>query len=185
MLTRRQLLAAAGGNAQTGVAATAARSSGGGDEAVLGDTLEVERLLVWGYEHVLAAGTLEPLGREVITEQLAHEREHLATVAAVLGRGALAPLSLAAAQAALGRRHVAASPEQLVTQHRSVRLLVDLESVAEGAWFHALAKLQDPALAVLGARIMACEAQHWTVLSGLSHPGEAVITVPSPFVRGT
>ncbi len=32
---------------------------------------------------------------------------------------------------------------------------------------------------------MACEAQHWTVLSGLRNPGEYVKAVPWPYVFGT
>lgn len=65
------------------------------------------------------------------------------------------------------------------------RELIDVESMLEGAWFSAIAKLRDPRLAGLAARIMACEAQHWTVLSSVSHHGDPKLTVPYPFVRGS
>ena len=32
---------------------------------------------------------------------------------------------------------------------------------------------------------MACEAQHWTAVSGLRNPGEYVKAVPWPFVTGS
>jgi hypothetical protein len=32
---------------------------------------------------------------------------------------------------------------------------------------------------------MACEAQHWTVLSGLRNPGQYVKAVPWPYVFGS
>ena len=66
-----------------------------------------------------------------------------------------------------------------------LKLLVDLESVAEGASYTPIKDLRRPELVQLCARIMACEAQHWTVLSGLRNPGEYVKAVPWPYVYGS
>ncbi len=186
-LTRRQLvLGGAGGALSTalGTAPAAAAAVQAGDRAQLSRVLEVERLLVWGYEHVLTNGTLDSGARSVVARQLEHERDHLAA----LGRALLAtpapPLSGRGARAQLAHHAGVANPDRLATRHASLRFLVDLESVAEGAWFAALAKIESPPMALLATRIMACEAQHWTVLSGLSHHGDPMITVPNAFVRG-
>ena len=46
-------------------------------------------------------------------------------------------------------------------------------------------RLRHPALVRLSAQIMACEAQHWTVLSGLRNPGQYVKAIPWPYVYGS
>jgi hypothetical protein len=185
-MTRRELVGGvAGAAAGAALAPAAAVAAGPSDHALLSRVLDVERLLVWAYERVLAVGTLEPAARPVVESLLAHEREHVATLTGILGRAPVPALTTEAALAQLGHHNVVASPTALGTQRHSLRLLVDLESVGEGAWFSAIAKFSDPGMASLGAQIMACEAQHWTVLSGLSHPGRVKITVPYAFVRGT
>jgi hypothetical protein len=80
---------------------------------------------------------------------------------------------------------VSASLTALHTEHDCLKLLVDLESVAEGASYTPIRDLRRPDLVHLCAQIMACEAQHWTVLSGLRNPGEYVKAVPWPYVFGT
>ena len=44
-------------------------------------------------------------------------------------------------------------------------LLIRVEEVAEGAYYHAISKLTDPRLLLRSAQIMASEAQHRTILS--------------------
>jgi hypothetical protein len=80
---------------------------------------------------------------------------------------------------------VSASLTDLRTQNACLKLLVDLESVAEGASYTPIKHLRRPELVQLCARIMACEAQHWTVLSGLRNPGQYVKAVPWPYVFGS
>ena len=188
--TRREFVAAGAGVAlasavgpEIAAAARAAR-----DRDLLRAVLRIERLALWCYERVLSTGSLEPEGARVVSRLLGHEREHIAALERELAARGGAPhisWSLSSARHALERHHVGASPTRLGTQRESVRLLIDVESVVEGAWFSALGRLSDPRLAGLGASIMACEAQHWTLLSGLSHPGELDKTVPYPFVRGS
>jgi hypothetical protein len=95
------------------------------------------------------------------------------------------PLSLKAASDALGKHQVSGSLTELHTEHDCVKLLVDLESVAEGVHYTALKDLRDARLIRLSAQIMACEAQHWTVLSGLRNPGQYVKAIPWPYVYGS
>jgi hypothetical protein len=95
------------------------------------------------------------------------------------------PPNLSAAQAELSRHGVHWSLARLRSQHDILKLLVDVESLAEYAYFEAVEKLQDQTLVGTCAQIMACEAQHWTVLSGFLNHQEAKKAVPYPFVEGT
>jgi hypothetical protein len=198
--TRRELLerglwTAAGATAGSAIALAAipdpapAASSVPSDGEVLSKALEVERLIVLAYRRVLAADVLDAGDADVVATQLGHELEHVATVAAriqALGMPALttAP-DLKTGQALLSKHNVPGSLTDLRTRADCLRLLVNLESIAEGAYFTALGTLGRPDLVALSAEIMACEAQHWTVLSGLRNPGIYLKSVPWPFVTGT
>jgi len=180
---------AVGALALAGAPAADADAPPPSDAELLAKTLDVERLMVVAYERVLASGALSPGVRFAITPHLAHERAHVTAVAAALTRlGAApdtAPLSLEQAGAALGKHHVSDSLTDLPTEHACLKLLVDLESVAEGASYTPIRDLRRPELITLCAQILACEAQHWTVLSGLRNPGVYVKSVPWPYVFGT
>lgn len=183
-------LAAAGAAVGLELAPSPARAdSPPSDAELLSKTLEVERLMVLAYERVFASGALSPGVQRAITPFLAQERAHVAAVAAQLSRlGApapTAPLSKKAADDALSRHHVSDGLSDLHTEKQCLKLLVDLESVAEGASYTPIRDLRQPELVTLCAQIMACEAQHWTVLSGLRNPGEYVKAVPWPYVFGT
>jgi hypothetical protein len=80
---------------------------------------------------------------------------------------------------------VEGSLTDLHSQNDCLKLLVDLESAAEGAHYTVLKDLSLPAHQHLSVQMMACEAQHWTVLSGLRNPGQYVKAIPWPFVYGT
>lgn|GEM_PF-2580918 len=188
--TRRELPAAAIASAlgaAAGAPVAVAAGSASGDHQILAGTLRVERVVVWVYERVLARGRLGPGARATVRLILGHEREHVAALELALGgaRTGEAPITLGAAERELRRHHVGASLLELGTQRDSLRLLVDVESMAEGAWFAAIARLRAPGLAALAAAIMASEAQHWTALSAISHHGDPKISVPYPFVRGS
>jgi hypothetical protein len=159
------------------------------DPEVLTKALAVERLMVLAYRRVLASGALKPGDAPVLQTLLRHELEHVSTVAGRLeAMGApatTAPLDLKTADAMLGQHHIPGSLTDLHTRHDSLRLLVDLESVAEGVYFTALKTLGSAELLLVSAQTMACEAQHWTVISGLRNPGQYVKSVPWPFVTGS
>jgi hypothetical protein len=193
--TRRELVRGgvlAGVSASTlarSTAAVAASAPAPSDAEVLARILAVEQLVVVGYRWAIASGVLSAeVGREV-GELLGHELQHIAILERELrARHAAAPAQpagTAAAQLALRRHHIRASPSRLRTQHQCLKLLIDLESLAEGAYFSAISKLHDPALLRTSAEIMGSEAQHWTVLSAAQHHGDVGKSVPYPFVQGS
>jgi hypothetical protein len=191
----RTLWTAAGATVATGagLAATSgpalAAAPVPSDSETLAKVLEVERLMVLGYRQVLAAGALPPGDNAALEPFLGQELEHVATLAAhleALGATAdTAPLDVKTGDALLGKYHVHGSVTDVQTRKDSFRLLVNLESVAEGAYFTALKTLGTTELVTMSAQAMACEAQHWTVLSGLRNPGIYVKSVPWPFVTGS
>src|SRR2546421_67738 len=89
------------------------------------------------------------------------------------------------AQRGLSVHHVPRSLTQLGTARDCLKLLIDVESVAEGAYFDAVASLGDAGRMRTAAEIMGCEAQHWTVLSGLLNRFNVLRSVPYPFVAGS
>jgi hypothetical protein len=191
--TRRELIVGAAGGvlgaAGLGTGSALADAPAPSDAELLGDTLDVERLMVLAYRRVFTSGLLTPAIQRAIASHPDHEVAHVKAVAARLeALGAPAPtgpLDLKAAADLMDRYHVSDSLTDLHTQNECLKLLVDLESVAEGIHYTALKDLRSPALQQLSAQIMACEAQHWTVLSGLRNPGQYVKAVPWPYVYGT
>ena len=191
--TRRELIVGAAG-AALGAGGLATESAfadtpAPSDAELLGKSLEVERLMVLGYRRVFASGLLTPAIQRALAPHLGHELAHAGALAARLkALGAPAPtgaLDLKAAADVMARYHASGSLTNLHSQNDCLKLLVDLESVAEGIHYTALKDLRSPALQHLSAQIMACEAQHWTSLSALSHHGDVKKTVPYPFVRGS
>ena len=192
--TRRQLVArgiAAGvavsalGSPRDVAGATAGPET---DPQLLAATLATEQLLVLAYRQALAAGALTQLAERTVSGLLAQERQHeRALTEALLERGGAIPAgpTVASGDQALAAHRVPGSLANLRTERDCLKLLVDLESLTEGAYYAAMSKLRSPKLLALSAEIMACEAQHWTVLSELQHPGKLELAVPSPFVQGT
>jgi hypothetical protein len=201
--TRRQLLArslaAAGAGAGLATGGAASELAFGADPALadapvsdaeaLSKALTIERLVVLAYRRVLASGALAPNVQSAIAPYLGHEIEHISALAAALtAMGAAAPtgpLDLNAAGDMLSKHNIPQSLTDLHSQDVCLRLLVNLESLAEGVYFTALKTLSTAGLQRLAAQIMACEAQHWTSLSGLRNPGQYVWAVPWPFVFGS
>jgi hypothetical protein len=145
--------------------------------------------MVLAYRRVLASGLLAADLQRTITPHLGHEISHVRAIAgrlAALGAPApTGPLDVKAAGAVMAQYHVSDSLSDLRTQNECLKLLVDLESVAEGIHYTALKDLRGAGLQRLSAQIMACEAQHWTVVSGLRNPGQYVKAIPWPFVYGS
>jgi Ferritin-like domain len=189
--TRRELIAAAAAGAGVAVApaVAAADSPPPSDAELLSKLLDVERLMVLGYRRVFASQKLTAAIERAIMPHLGHEVAHVTALAARLtALGAPAPtgpLDIKTATDIMAAHHVTGSLTGLKSQNDCLKLLVDLESAAEGGHYTALKDLRSPHLQHLSAQIMACEAQHWTVLSGLRNPGEYVKAVPWPFVFGT
>lgn len=182
-------LAAAGARVGLGAAPAHADTTPPSDIELLGKALDVERLMALAYRQVLDSGLLAPDFHRVISPHLGHELSHVGALAdqlRTLGAPApTGPLDLKTANAVMAQHGVSDSLTSLHTQNECLKLLVDLESVAEGVHYTALKDLRRPGLQRLSAEIMACEAQHWTVLSGLRNPGQYNKAVPWPYVFGT
>lgn len=167
--------------------AVAAATPAPSDAAVLAHTLRIEQLVVIAYQRVLSSGVVEPPVGSQLRSMLSQELEHVAALERDLkALGARVPrTSAATAQRSLDAHHVHLSLSHVPTQHASLKLLIDIESLAEGAYFSAISKLSDPALLRMSAEIMGSEAQHWTLLSGLQHHGDVTRSVPYAFVQGS
>jgi hypothetical protein len=149
---------------------------------------KIEQLVVIAYRQAVASTVVTPEVRPQLETQLRHEVEHVGVLDRALrtmGEAVPAAPSLAAAQTALTQHQVHWSLTGLTSQHDWLKLLVDVESLAENAYFQLVGTLQDLALATACAEIMGCEAQHWTVLSGYLNHQDAMKAVPYPFVEGT
>lgn len=191
--TRRELVrsafaAGAAGSLVAG-AADALAAPPESESQALAHALKIEQLVVIAYRQVLATSLLRANVRDQLQVVLGQELEHVNVLERELEKlgqpHAPAYPSIPAAQAALGRHHIHRSLTHFRNQHDCLRLLIDVESLAEGAYFAAIAHLSDPALIRTSTEIMGCEAQHWSVLSSLQHHGDVTQSVPYPFVEGS
>jgi rubrerythrin len=180
-------LAAAGSLLARAASATAAQSSS--EARTLSYALQTERLAVIGYQQVLGSGVLSPSVRSQLEELLAQDRQHVSALEPILRRIGAAlpagPASVAEAQTMLNQHQIHRSLTKLPTQHDGLRVMIDIESLAEGAYFKAIPTLTDATVVRISASIMGSDAQHWTVLSYIQHHGDVTISVPYPFVQGS
>ena len=191
--TRRELVQsavglAAAGSVVAGAASAAAAALAPSEPEALAHALEMERLSVIGYEQVLASGVLSGVVRPQLEALLAQDREHVTALEHVFTRSGVpqpqGPADVPAAQAILTKHQVHRSLTRLPTQHDCLRVMIDIESLAEGAYYKALPRLADPTLVRLSATMMGSDAQHWSVLSSIQHNGDPMMSVPFPFVYG-
>jgi hypothetical protein len=196
-LTRREVVVAGGLGAAGAVTALpgqaqAASSVPGGatqnDLRLLNGLLSIERVLEYAYRRVLQSSALNASTRGVLQLALRHESEH----AAVLEReaGALSTGLSPGAQAAARPKGSSAMSDVVTllgdahTPRDAVRVLTKVESLSQASYFNAVGELQSPHLSLLGAQILASEAQHWSLLLNLLTEGAMPATVPNPFIRG-
>jgi hypothetical protein len=194
--TRRQLLrsGAVGAAALTAVAAPASAEAGdplagaNGDTELLSRLLNIEQLIEFAYGHLLQAGRLSPSAAHVFRTLLSQESEHVRLLSMELAhrrRAAPAPpTDLKAAGRQLSRLGAGGSLRDSRGDSVCVRYMIGVETVAEAVYYSAISKLSDATLLTRAAQIMACEAQHWTSLSGLQHAGDVFLGVPYPTVTG-
>jgi hypothetical protein len=159
------------------------------DGELLRRALDAEYLVVIAYRRALGSGKLEPQLAAWVGAILRQELAHVTALKAALAAAGVAPPSppskLLEAQRRLADRHVYTPLGDLRSRNECLKLLIDVESMAEAEYFNAIGKLHDPALVRLSARIMGSEAQHWTALSAARHHGDVMLAVPYPFVQGT
>ncbi len=192
-LSRRELAAlgiAAGGIGVAGLRAVPAIADMPPPTSndVLRAAMSSELLAVFAYTRVSAHPGLTPTVARVTADFLAHEQQHaqlLTDVLAGLGLAAPnAPRTADAADAELKAHGGTMSFSALHDQRDCLTILQQVESVLEGAYFRAVTRVVDPAVLRSIAEIMAAEAQHWTSLTGLRHPGQFDRAVPYAFVEG-
>ncbi len=156
---------------------------------VLGYALRMERLAVIVYRQALASNVLAPAVRSQLEVLLSDEQRHVAKLEQILERlgGPVpsGPDGVRAAQALLTRHQIHRSISNLPNQHDVLRVLIDTESLTEGAYFKAMPALVDAGLIRTSAEIMGSDAQHWTILSNIQHHGDLTVSVPYPFVQGS
>jgi hypothetical protein len=194
--TRRELIAGGAAGAAVmgaGLAPSAAiaddpLASTHGDIDVLERLVAIEQLSAFAYEHLLRSAGLSQATARLVGTFLSHERAHVRILSSALaGRGAAAPpapTDLRAASRQLAKLGVVGSLSDSRGDTVSVRYLIGVETLAEGAYYSAMSKLSNATLLAQAAQIMSCEAQHWTGLSGLQHAGDVFRGVPYPTVTG-
>jgi hypothetical protein len=181
LLRRRELIAGSVvALALPEVSAANVLGSASSDNQLLARLIEIEQAIVFGYRRVLSSAVLSRASAPVAAGFLPHEQEHVRLLSAQLSRRGGSPTP-AAAERTLRTLGLLARPHD---SPDAVRYLISLETLAENAYYNALARLTDPALLRLTVEIMACEAQHWTGLSGLLHAGDVYSAVPQPTVSG-
>lgn len=151
--------------------------------------LRVELLLVFACQRILAAAVLYPRAERTVRTLLAHGEAHIealrARLAALGGVAPSPPASITEADRNLAHRRVSERLGQLRGAGDGLRLLLDVERVAVGAYFVALTKLEDPALIRLAAEIMANGAQHEAMLTALLDHDDVQQAVPYGLVQGS
>jgi Ferritin-like domain len=159
------------------------------DADLLRTILSVELLAVFSYGQVLSSGKLSGDSDAVVRQLLGYEQAHIDILTAAIGKlgqqPPAAPADVAAADAELSVLHSGSSLASLNSEQDCLRLLIGVEGLTEGAYYVSISKFADPQLARTGASILAAEAQHWTALSGLLHPGDINKAVPGSFVEGS
>jgi hypothetical protein len=197
--TRRDLV-------RTGIVGTAAAVAGGamlrptaaaeadvlggarGDAALLERIAAIEQLILFAYDHVVTNIQLSAATAGALRGFASHEREHVRLLSTALrDRGHAPPpppTAVASVSEQLAALHGSGSLTSFSREVGALEYLIGIETVAESAYYSATSKLSDPSLVVLAAGILGCEAQHWTALEALLHPGDVTQSVPYSTVHG-
>jgi hypothetical protein len=157
------------------------------DADLLYELLAVELLVTVVYTKVIQSGVLSARGYRLASELLVYEQAHVRVLTLELrNRGGAAPASpesTSAIDELLAATHVSGSLAKLKDEHDGIRLLLGVETMAEGAYYKAMSMLRNSLLLRTAAEIMGSEAQHYTVLSEVLHPGDIARAVPYAFVE--
>lgn len=194
--TRRELIAGAAAGAglwAIGVSALrpadAEAAAPQTDAELIRAILAVELLVVFSYEQVLSSGKLSADTEHVIRQLLDHEHTHVDVLSADLEELGQTPpdppASVTAADAELSVLHGSSKLASLNSEEDCLRLLEQVESLAQGAYYVSMSKFADVKLARTCASILGAEGQHYTAVAGLLHPGDINKAVPGAFVEGS
>lgn len=158
------------------------------DAGILQGLLDAEHLLMYGYEHALGTGFLGHDARELCLLQLAHEEAHVARLHSVLDSLHVRrpPSTKDQSDHYQSLRQAVDKLFSLAQDERAaLQVIVQVENVGQSGYFVAAGTFHDRKLIRLAAEVLACEAQHWTMLVDLLHRGDATQAVPHPTVRGS
>ena len=194
--TRRELMAGAAASAGLWAIGTsvlrpaqAEAAAPQTDAELIRAILSVELLVVFSYEQVLSSGKLPADTEHIVRQLLDHEHTHVDVLSADLEELGQAPpdppASVTAADAELSVLHGSAKLASLNSEEDCLRLLEQVESLVQGAYYVSMSKFADVKLARTCASILGAEAQHYTALAGLLHPGDINKAVPGAFVEGS
>jgi rubrerythrin len=154
------------------------------DGQVLHRLMEFEQLELFAYGHIERTSALSTEARKTVAHFLAQEHRHAGLLSTQLHKRGVTlpapPSSVAEADRRLAALLVARRLTEAHHELAAVHLLIGIETVAETIYHLAIEKVTSD-LPELLARILACEAQHWTGLSSVLHDGNPVLAVPSEF----
>jgi hypothetical protein len=191
--TRRQLicrtiklgaLAGAGSLASVASAEAAAPPS---DAELLLPILGTELLAIYSYRAILHSALMSESAQRLAARCFAQEHAHIGAFKAALEQlGGTPPQPLktvSAADAVLAAHHIPNRLAHLRTERDCLTILVRVENVLANVYHTAISQLNDPQLIELSAQVLACEAQHATVLNLALHPHDIDRAVPSSYVQ--
>jgi hypothetical protein len=154
------------------------------DREVLLRLMEFEQLEIFAYGHIERTSVLSAQARTTVSHFLSQEHHHAALLSVLLKKRGMSlpspPSSVTDADRRLAALLVARRLNEAHHELAAMHLLIGVETVAETIYHLAIEKLTG-ALPELAARILGCEAQHWTGLSSVLHDGNPVLAVPSEF----
>ena len=159
-----------------------------GDAALLERMLAIEQLIAFAYGYVISKIPLSPKAAAMLRKFASQERDHVRLLSRALrdlGHAPPpAPTDAASVSHQLAQLHGSGDLMSFARQAGALEYLIGIETVAESVYYAATSKLSNPTLVSLAAGILACEAQHWTSLEELLHPGDVMQSVPYSTVRG-
>lgn len=159
-----------------------------GDAALLERIVSIEQLIAFAYDHVRARIQLTAEAAATMRRFASQEHEHVRLLSSALrDRGHTpppAPTDVASVSRQLTALHGSGSLTSFSRQVGALEYLIGIETVAENAYYSATSRLADPGLVGLAAGILGCEAQHWSGLEQLLHPGDVMQFVPYSTVHG-
>jgi rubrerythrin len=159
-----------------------------GDLALLNRIATIEQLIAFAYDRITSSIPLSTKASAMLRGFAAQEHEHVRLLSRALRELGHAPppppTDVGSVSSQLGSLHGSGSLTSFKRQVGALEYLIGIETVAESVYYSATSKLSDPKLVVLAAGILGCEAQHWTSLEGLLHPGDITQSVPYSTVHG-
>ncbi len=155
---------------------------------VLSRVLRVEQIASFSYRHVLGSAALAPSDGAAVRDLATQDDAHAAPLTSALSRlgepPPTPPADVQAADRALRTLPISGRLAGLRSRPQARELLLELEEVAVGACYTAVAELRDPQLVQTVAQVMANHAQHATALRRLRHGRDLAGSVPYAFVVG-